>query len=307
MSSYRSAIVGLIGATLCWGLSYIMSAYLINFFSPAFLSFIRMVLTWLLVLLLLYRAGKLRWPTRQEWLLLTASSLFGTLIQQPLYFSGLKLSSAANGSLIYAVAPLVAIFMERLLYKVSLTAGKLVGGLLGVVGVVIIISFGGGQFSLSLGDLYLVLAMLGMTIGMMFTPLLVKTMPLTAINIISGGLGAILISPMVAIESYNGGLIATNNASIWLMLLPLALITATSGIWWTRGVAVTGPGTASMFMNIPPFISLILGHFLLGDEIYVTQLLGGALILIGVFISNRNASKKVVQVNETTSTTEATT
>jgi drug/metabolite transporter (DMT)-like permease len=301
MSAYKSAIAGLLGVSLCWGLSYIMSAYLINFFSPSFLSFIRMAITWLIVLLLLYRVGKLRWPTPREWLLLTASSVFGTLIQQPLYFTGLKMSTAANASLIYAVAPLVAIFMERLLYKVALTAGKLVGGLLGVAGVTIIISFGGGEFSLSVGDLYLVLAMLGMTISMMFTPLVVKTMSLTAINIISGGLGVILMSPMVAVESYKGSLITTGSGYIWLLLLLLAFITATSGIWWTRGIAVTGPGTASMFMNIPPFISLIAGHFILGDHIYGTQLIGGALILIGVFISNRNVPKDVVEMKGSTS------
>ncbi|RUT47434.1 DMT family transporter [Paenibacillus anaericanus] len=299
MSVYKSARLGLFGVAVLWGCSYIMSAYLLNFFSPTFLSFARMGLTWLIVIALLYSKGVLRRPTKKEWLLMVASSVFGTLIQQPLYFKGLQLSSAANASLIYAVAPLVAVFMERIFLKTPWTAGKLAGGILGMIGVVIIISFGGGKFSLSSGDVYLLIAMLGMTISMMYTPIIAKTLSLTSINIISGGLSIALMAPVAGLDVFSGNLIVSSSVTIWLILLVLALITATSNIWWTRGVAITGPGTAAMFMNIPPFISLVAGHYLLGDAIHGAQLIGGVLILFGVFVSNRNFSGDSVQVSHT--------
>ncbi|GGH19761.1 DMT family transporter [Paenibacillus segetis] len=288
MSAHKSALFGLLGVAVLWGFSYIISSYLITYFSPTFLSFTRMGLTWFVVLALLYRSGSLSRPTKKEWLLLLASSVFGTLIQQPLYFKGLQLSSAANASLIYAVAPLVAVFMERLFLKTPWTGGKLIGGILGVIGVTIIISFGGGKFSLSSGDVYLLIAMLGMTISMIFTPILARTMSLTSINIFGGGVGIVMMAPVATIDVLNGSLLVSSSIVIWLMLLLLAFITATSNIWWTRGVAITGPGTAAMFMNIPPFISLVAGHYLLGDAIHGAQLIGGLLILFGVYVSNRN-------------------
>jgi drug/metabolite transporter (DMT)-like permease len=41
-----------------------------------------------------------------------------------------------------------------------------------------------------------------------------------------------------------------------------------------------------MFMNIPPFIAIIVSFFALGDPIRAAQIAGGILILAGVAIAN---------------------
>ncbi len=299
MSEQKSALLVLLGVAMLWGFSYVVSAFLLHSFSPILLSFSKMCLTWLFMLSVLVKTGKQRWPTRKEWLIILLSSIFGTLIQQPLYFIGLQYSTAANASLIYAVAPLAAIILERIFLKVRLTGIKLLGGFLGFLGVLVIVSSGGASFRISMGDLLLLAAMLGMTISMLFTPLLAKSMSSVSIYFYSGPVGVLLMAPLAGGEALTGQIKASGDTLVIVLLIVLGMTTALSGVWWTQGVAVAGPGKAAMFMNIPPFISLIAGHFILGEPIYTAQLLGGVLVLAGVYITNsRRRGQGVPPVSE---------
>jgi drug/metabolite transporter (DMT)-like permease len=47
-----------------------------------------------------------------------------------------------------------------------------------------------------------------------------------------------------------------------------------------------------MFMNIPPFVAIVIAYLVLGDSIRVSQIAGGILILAGVAVSNR---RKAIQ------------
>ncbi|GIO15660.1 membrane protein [Cohnella xylanilytica] len=290
--SYRRALAELSGVALLWGFSYVLSAYLLDYFSPILLSLIRMVLTWMFLLTLLIRDRTLRRPTAREGLLLLASAAFGTLMQQPFYFAGLQLSSAANASLIYAAAPLAAVLLERGCLRTPLSAAKLAGGAIGLLGVAVIIGTDGAAVRSAVGDLYLALAMLGMTIGMLFTPAMARTMTVREINLFSGPAGIVLMLPAAAGEAAGGRAFADPDMAVLTLLLLLGAITAVSGFLWTRGVAAAGPGTAAMFLNVPPIVSLVVGHYLLGDPIRGTQLLGGAIVLAGVWVSNRRQPSK---------------
>ncbi|GGG83062.1 DMT family transporter [Paenibacillus radicis (ex Gao et al. 2016)] len=285
-------MLGLCGVAIFWGFSYVISGYLLQSFSPVFLSFCRMIITSLFTLTLLFGNGGLRWPTRKEWLLLLASSLFGLFIQQPLYYLGLQLSSVANASLIYAAAPLVAVLLERVFFAVRMTGEKIAGGVLGLAGVVVIIGLHGASFQVSLGDLFLLLAMLGMTVGMLFTPVLARTMSNQAINLYACPIGIMLMAPLAAGEAALGRTYMTFNWGTAGLFLLLGAITMYSGLLWTKGVASTGPGTAAMFMNIPPIISLVAGHFILGEPIRGVQLAGGVLVLAGVYVSSRSMLRR---------------
>ncbi|WP_212968397.1 DMT family transporter [Paenibacillus cineris] len=293
MTARNQALIGLTGVAILWGISYVISAYLLNKFSPLCLSFVRMTLTWAWILIFLGRKQQQgRRPKRREWLLLIASAIFGTLIQQPLYFVGLRLSTAANASLIYAAAPLLAVLMERLTFRSPVTAAKMGGSILGFGGVAIIIILGGGEIRMSVGDLLLVIAVLGLTTGMMVTPVLARTLSFRDMNIYSGGLGLILLAPMAGWELGFGDFMLAGGLDAWLLIIILSLITSVSGIWFTKGVALTGPGTAAMFMNLPPIISMITGHLFLGDPVYPGQLWGGTFVIIGVILSNFQSRTK---------------
>lgn len=291
LPSSKSAFIGLFAVTVLWGISYVLSAYLLRGFSPVLLSFLRILVTGL-ILLAISRAQPLQQPTRTEWLLLLASSFFFTFIQQPLYFLGLQYSTAANGALIYAVAPLATLLLEAIFFRVRLEGRKLGGAVLGFSGVLAIVASGRTAFGVSIGDLYLIIAMLGFSISLLFIPRLSQRLSAFTVNLYSTLVGGTLMLPIAAGEGMLGKLEASGEGMMWVLLVVASLLNVLAGWWWTRGVAVVGAGTASLFNNLPPFIALLAGYLILGDAIEVTQFLGGFIILAGVFISNYTWNRK---------------
>lgn len=290
MSEQKTAIVGLFGVSLLWGCNYIVSAYLLRYFSPVFLSFARISITSLFLLFIAIKFGGLRRPTKKEWVLLAGTGIFGTLCNQIFYFKGLHDSTAANAALIIAMAPIVTTILERIFLRVALTASKMIGALFSLAGVVVIVGLQGQALGISIGDIYLLLAMSGLSISLLFIRGLTGSMSSYAVTIFSTILGSVLMAPAAAGEAIVSHSVVSHQVFAWILMGAAGIVAqGMAGFWWNRGVSVIGAGTAAMFMNIPPFIAILAGHFILGDAIYTTQILGGVLVLLGVFVANQGA------------------
>lgn len=290
MTGRQAALAGLFGVSLLWGGNYVVSAYLLGYFSPIFLSFARITITSLFLLFVGLKLRGLRRPTRREWLLLAGAGVFGTLLNQIFYFTGLKDSTPANASLIIAMAPIATILLERVFLKVGLTWSKMIGAGFSLVGVLVIVGLQGQSLGVSAGDINLVLAMLAMSISLLFIRGLTGTMSPYAVTIFATILGSVLMAPAAAGEAALGHNLVSFHVWPWLLMVLAGIVAqGMAGFWWNRGVSVIGAGTAAMFMNIPPFIALLAGHFILHNPIYFTQVVGGVLVLLGVFVANQSA------------------
>ncbi len=290
MSDQKSALIRLFGVSLLWGGNYVASAYLLHYFSPIFLSSARISMTSLFLLLVALQLRGLKMPNKKEWGLLAGAGIFGTLINQVFYFTGLKTSTPANAALIIAMAPIVTTVLERIILKTALTPSKVIGAVSSLAGVIIIVGFNGASIGISAGDIYLLVAMLGLSISLLFIRGLTRSMSSYSVTIFSTIFGSILMMPAAAGEALLGHSIISHSIWPWILMgLAGVIAQGMAGFWWNRGVSVMGPGAAAMFMNIPPFIALIAGHFVLHNAIYMTQVIGGVFVLLGVFIANKNA------------------
>lgn len=286
--SNRIVMLRLLGVSLLWGCNYVASAYLLRDFSPIFLSYSRLVLTSVFLLSIAMISRKMRRPTKQEWYILLFAGLFGTLFNQFFYFIGLQYSTAGNASLIIALSPVATTFLARMFLGESLTVQKLSGAGIALVGVVLIVLFSGKSLGVSKGDLLLLAAMLALSVSLLFIRKLTVTMPSYDITILATVIGTVLMTPAAVWEASQGHLHMSFHLSTWLILACVAIFgQGLAGFWWNQGISAVGASTSSMFMNIPPFVAIIVAYFVLGDSITLSQLAGGALILIGVAVSNR--------------------
>ncbi|MFE5322212.1 DMT family transporter [Paenibacillus sp. NPDC056579] len=283
----RTVLLKLWGVSLLWGGNYVASAYMLRDFSPIFLSFARLVVMSLFLLSLAIINKSMRWPKKHEWGLLLMAGITGTLINQLFYFTGLQESTAGNAALIIALAPIATTLLSRMFLKEVITGQKLTGAIVALIGVVCIVLLGGKQLGISHGDVYLLVAMLGMSVSLLFIRKLTTVMTSYEVTIYSTVIGTILMSPAVAVEALNGDLHASHRVFTWVLLVCVAVIgQGLAGFWWNQGIAVAGASMSAMFMNIPPFIAIVVSHFVLGDPILPAQIGGGVLILAGVAITN---------------------
>jgi drug/metabolite transporter (DMT)-like permease len=136
--------------------------------------------------------------------------------------------------------------------------------------------------------------MVAFSISPLFIPRLSRRLSTLTINVYSTLAGMTLMLPLVAGEGAHSKLVINDQPIMWLLLAAAGLMSLFAGWLWTYGVAVVGAGTASLFNNLPPFIALLAGYLLLGDPIEAAQLLGGMIILAGVFLSNYPGVHKTV-------------
>lgn len=285
--SDRTVWLKLWGVSLLWGGNYVASAYMLRDFSPIFLSFARLVVMSLFLLSVAIVNKSMRWPNKREWGLLLMAGITGTLINQLFYFTGLRESTAGNAALIIALSPIATTLLSRMFLKESITKQKLIGAIVALLGVVCIVLYSGKQLGISHGDVYLLAAMIGLSVSLLFIRKLTTAMTSYEVTIYSTVIGTILMSPAVTVEAFNGDLHASHQLHTWLLLVCVAVIgQGLAGFWWNQGIAVAGASMSAMFMNIPPFVAIIVSYFVLGDPILVAQIGGGLLILTGVAITN---------------------
>jgi drug/metabolite transporter (DMT)-like permease len=145
MLKNNKAFLSLFLVSVLWGCNYPISAYLLQGFSPVFLSTVRICFTSLFLLIVAMVHKGIRRPTFSEWKLLLGAGIFGTLINQTFYFTGLHHTTPANASLIIALAPIATIFLERIIFKVKFTMKKAAGALISLMGVFSIIGVASGS------------------------------------------------------------------------------------------------------------------------------------------------------------------
>jgi drug/metabolite transporter (DMT)-like permease len=293
----NKALISLFLVSILWGCNYPISAYLLQGFSPVFLSTVRICSTSLFLIIVAIVHKGMKRPTISEWKYLVGVGIFGTLLNQTFYFTGLHHTTPANASLILAMAPIATILLERFIYKVKLTVKMASGAIISLLGVFSIIGVANGSFGISWGDLNILVAMLCLSISLLFIRGLAKTMPSFVITIYATVLGSVLMIPAAGVENLVIGTVVSHTPFMWILLICAGIFAqGVAGFWWNGGVVKVGAGTASMFMNIQPFIAIIASHFILGNRIMPTQIIGGILVLLGVFIANMPVAKPMIAV-----------
>lgn len=266
------------------------SAYLLQQFSPILLAFLRLVITSLLLVGVGKMSSGVKKPTRQEWIWLALIGITSSLMYQIFYFIGLADSSAGNAALIIALSPIATTMLARVFLKEKITVFKLIGALVALFGVAIIVLNGGKVSGISHGDFFVLLAMVMLAVSVLFIRQATVTMNSVDVTIYSTIIGTTLMIPATAFEFMQGNLHASSHASAWGLLIGMALIAqGLAGLWWNRGISAVGASASAMYMNIPPFVAIIVAYLVLGDPVRMTQIAGGLLIVLGVAVSNRKA------------------
>jgi drug/metabolite transporter (DMT)-like permease len=293
--SERLVMFKLLGVSLLWGCNYVASAYLLKDFSPIFLSFSRLLITSIFLVSIALVKGGLKRPTGAEWVLLCFAGIFGTLLNQLFYFKGLMHSTAGNAALIIALSPIATTFLARVFLKENITWFKLIGATLALSGVGFMVLYGGKSFGVSMGDVYILLAMLTLSISLLFIRKLTVSMASYDVTIYAMVIGTLFMTPAAVIEFAQGQVHYSVHLFAWIILISAAVLgQGLAGFWWNQGISVVGASASSMFMNIPPFVAIVVAFLVLGDPIQFVQVAGGILILVGVAISNKKLTAKGV-------------
>ncbi|GBD09281.1 putative cystine transporter YijE [Candidatus Thermoflexus japonica] len=269
-------------ATFTWATNMTLGRWLRDSIGPLTLSALRFVIAVLCFgWLLRSRPPEERRPGADAPLLL-AMALTGVALFAPTLYWGLRYTTAVNATLINGLGPLITGLLAALMIREPLTPRQLTAALLGLLGVLLVISHGERKVWETLhgnpGDL---LVLMALTLWGIYSVLGRKVMArrsAISTTALSMALALPLLIPAALVEQLS--LPPRWRPEVALAVLYIGVAPTVLGfLAWNEGVRRLGPGGAMMFYNTLPICGALLGHFLLGESLGLSHFIGGALII----------------------------
>ena len=278
-----------------WGWSFIATKILLEYVNPAELMGLRFIVALPALFVIVFtKRVKLKFSVKHRWQLLLGSAIITAhfLIQ----ITGLQYTSATNTGWIVAATPLVLAVMSYLILKEKIGLKEMLGVAVATIGIILLISkgrLGDLGWLQSIGD-WLILA--SAHTWALYT---VATRDLTRIyNPLAITLAIMLPSAILLV----GYMVFTSDWSVFLALpleAVLALLflgifsTAVAHWFWQEGVSSLGAARSGFFLYLMPLATTVLAVPYLDEEFGLLSAIGGALVLVGVYVAQRKAEKGV--------------
>jgi drug/metabolite transporter (DMT)-like permease len=281
--------VSLILAAVFWGLNFVVTKYAADFLPPLLVVALRFAAGGLLlfgILKILEPQSKL---ARRDILPMLGLGCFGIGAAQTAFTFGVSMTSAASAGLVFATAPVWGILLGLILGRERPTLKGILGIGLSILGVGIVFyggSSGSGGDSLG-GNLLALLAAVGIGGYAVFSlPLLDRYSPLTVAtySVLFGTL-AILFASLPFFASVRWESV---GLGLWAAIAYSAIFATTFAFaGWQRGISHIGANRVLVYQYIITLTAVTAGVLLLGESFGINKFLGGAVILVGVYLARR--------------------
>ena len=288
--AYRLAELGVLATVLIWSANFVLVKGAIGVLAPLTFTGARFAVAALTLLAILrWRQGGISPPSGQlRGLLLLGLLGFGGY--QVLWTVGLTGISAGDSALIVAASPVLTVMLAGAVGVERLSAPKVAGALIAFTGVSIVIGTGteltiGSSF---MGDL--------LTLGAAFvwavytiggTRMLRRVDPLQATTwTVIGGL-PILIPLAIADGTAHGWAGVGQPEVLLAILISGSLAAGISNVFVFNAIRYVGPARATTMQLLVPAGAVLLGALLLHEPVGIWQLIGGGVIVSGVWLTRR--------------------
>lgn len=278
---------------IIWGFSFLSIKVAVQALGPMTLALARFIVASLLLLIVL----KLKEPgiklNKRDIPLMALSGIAGITIYFFFENYGVKLTTASTASIIIATIPVLTAIADFIFCGNRISMGKVAGVGLSFVGVYFIVKDSGGMnFSSDYftGNLLMFGAALSWVAYSLTTRPLGGRYSHLALTTYQTLLGTIAIIPFVFFEKSDLGAV---DGIIIANVLFLAVFCSAAGYFlYIYAISELGVNITTLFINLIPVVTVVANYFILGEKITPSQLLGGGIILLAVYVADINWFKK---------------
>lgn len=296
---FSSALL-LIFGILFWSGNYVLGRAVVGTVPPITLAYIRWILAFLLFLPFVWQEVKEnRENIRANWKAFVVMGLTGLLGFNYFQYLAVKYTTAINATIINASLPMFTAITGYIVFKNKLKGYQMVGIAFSIIGVITVITKGKilNLFSMDFnqGDLIMLMAVMVNTVYLLYIKHKGFLVPPKVLFICSVLGGLIASFPAPVLELY---LVGTDWLSQIRVVHLLSLIyfavfpSILSMLFFNRAIVDLGPVKTSIYLNLSIVFSSVLGMLFLGERLFLTHFIGGALIVTGVILTNKPETRK---------------
>lgn len=270
------------------GSSFAVGKIGLTYISPLLLVGIRFTLAGVLMALIV------RWLKRphpkqvKKWYQIVTIGFFQTTGVMGCIFLSLRTISAGETSILTFTNPLLVVIFGTLFMGMNYRRIQWVGVSLGIIGVFITLGA-----SLDIRQIGTILGLMS-AVSWAIATLLVKkwgssfdTWVLTAYQMLFGGLLLLFLSFLT--EKVH---LTLTPSAIFIILWLTIMASIVQFALWFFLLQKEDPGKVSSFLFLAPLFGVISGWLILNEELHLYTLVGGAIILAGIYLVNKPLKMK---------------
>ncbi|MEW5785963.1 MAG: DMT family transporter [Bacillota bacterium] len=272
-----------------WGGTFNAATFALKDLEPFTVAFFRFAITVLFLAPLSRRALATAKVSKRDLCGFFLMGLTGVFAYNAFFLTGMRFTSAVNGSLIVSASPMVTTLLAIPFLHEKITMTKLSGFLLSFLGVTLVVS-GGSLYNLlalqvNKGDLIILggmlswslYALVGKRVMSRFSPLVTTTYSIL--------FGALLLLPCALLSDPGFKSLAHASWPALSAVLYMAIFASVLAfLWWNQGVDRLGAGPASIFLNLIPVATMVISLFF-REPVVLTQVLGCLLVIAGISLT----------------------
>lgn len=283
-------------AVSCWAVNMVAIKEALFGFSPMALALVRAIAVALVfgILFLLLRDRSLLRLTPRQWFHFGVIAFFGITINQLLFIQGVAHTNVSHAALIIAIEPVMVLVLSVLMRLEVLTTLKFAGMAISFSGVVLLTSgkpVQGGNAHW-VGDLILMVEVVVFAYYTILMKGIIDQYDVVTLNTLVFGLGALMMIPFGAraVLHVNWSQIPGRSVlGLGFMTFFSCVIAYLLFAYALKGLTAS---RVAAFNYIEPVMGTALGVWLLHDKVSPWGIFGGALILIGVYFTERERGEE---------------
>jgi drug/metabolite transporter (DMT)-like permease len=286
-------IAALLLASLLWGTADVAGKFALIAVPPAMLAALRFAVA----LAIFWPLARWRGGPRAPMRITAPLGLLGVALTFFLQNQGLARTSATNASLLQAAAPALTLVLAAVVLGERLGPRRVAAVAATTAGVVLVtLASGGGLRPPGPGDV-LVLASTGCFAA--FVVLGRRAFPVYgALPVLAGaaGWGMVALLPAAAIEWWLTRPAAIGPEQVAVVVYLGAGCSALTYALWAYALRHIEAGQAATFDTLIPVVGILAAVLVLGEVLLAWQIVGGAVVVAGVWLAMREPKPAVARV-----------
>jgi drug/metabolite transporter (DMT)-like permease len=268
-------------AMLFWGLSFIWTTIVFDYYQPVTTIFLRLAISSVFLFAGLLLAGKLQIIRKEHLLLILLSAVFNPFF----YFIGenfgLKYSTPSITAVVIATIPLFSPVAAWMMIRERISLLNIIGIFISFTGIMFMLI--NPDFSLSASPAGILLLLFAVVSAVIYSVFLKRlTQHYSPVNIIAWQnlIGVILFLPLFLFFDLEGFLQVRPDARLLTALFSLAVFASSLAyILFTYTIRQLGVSRANVYSNLIPVITALASWYFL-DEVFNIQKISGIIIVI---------------------------
>lgn len=280
-------------AVIVWGASFIATKVALQDISPITVVWLRFLMGVIILGLVVVLRKQFMLPDRKEWGYFALLGFLGITFHQWLQSNALQTSEAGTTAWIVSTTPVFMALLGWVLLRERLEWAKSLGILLAFIGVLVVVSKGDlasvsvGRFGAP-GDILILISAVNWAVFSALSRRGLKSHPASLMMFYIMLVGWVFTS-VLFLTAQGTAEIPALTLNGWTAVAFLGIFcSGLAYIAWYDALKALTTAQTGVFLYIEPLVAVVVAFFVLGEAITPASLLGGAVILFGVWLVNRS-------------------